>query len=591
MTAPLALRATGLLRVFHEAGVLGLADVHVAGRVGRLSGESDERVLLALALTVQAVQAGSVCLEPLIAAQAEYESVDDRVDVAALPWPEPLAWLAAIEASPLVTLGEGGPGLLPLRLVGERLYLERHWGQEEELAAQLRSRAAAPPPTPDPDVLSDELVALFGPVTPDEDRQRVACARAARAWVTVIAGGPGTGKTTTIVRLLALLTRLGVPPERIALAAPTGKAAARMEAAIATALAGLPDADARRLGDTKASTIHRLLGWRPDAHTRFMHDKDDPLPHDVIVVDEMSMVSLQLMVRLLDAVRPNARIILVGDPDQLASVEAGTVMADITKAPGARDVVVLDRNWRFGGSIDALAAAVRNGDWAAALDLLGSGDDAVALCSPDEAATRDRLSLRLARQGASLVDRARVGDGEGALRSLDSHRLLCAHRSGPYGVARWSRRAESILAAAVPGYGAEGEWYIGRPLIVNRNAPHLGLYNGDTGVVIETAQGPRAVFGSGSLLPWLLEDVATVLALTIHRAQGSQFEEVSVVLPPPNSPLLTRELLYTAITRATSRVELIGTPESVRRAIERPARRASGLADRLWTPPPAEPTL
>ncbi len=590
MTAPLALRATGLLRVFHEAGVLGLADVHVAVRVGRLSGEGDERVLLALALTVQAVRAGSVCLEPLVAASAEYEAVGDHVDVAELPWPEPLAWLAAIEASPLVTLGPSGPGLRPLRLVGERLYLERHWGQEEELAAQLRSRAAAPPPKPDVDVLSDELAALFGPAAHD-DRQRVACARAAQAWVTVIAGGPGTGKTTTIVRLLALLTRLGVPPERIALAAPTGKAAARMEAAIATALAGLPDADARALSDIKASTIHRLLGWRPDAHTRFLHEKDDPLPHDVIVVDEMSMVSLQLMVRLLDAVRPNARIVLVGDPDQLASVEAGTVMADITRAPGARDVVVLDRNWRFGGSIDSLAAAVRDGDWATALDLLGSGDDAVALCSPDEVATRERLAHRLARQGATLIDRARAGDAEGALRALDSHRLLCAHRNGPYGVARWSRRAESIVAAAVPGYGREGEWYIGRPLIVNRNAAHLGLYNGDTGVVIETADGPRAVFGSGSFRPWLLEDVATVLALTIHRAQGSQFEAVSLVLPPPTSPLLTRELLYTGITRATSRVELIGTPESVRRAIERPARRASGLADRLWVPPPADPTL
>lgn len=590
MTAPLALRATGLLRVFHEAGVLGLADVHVALRVGRLSGEGDERVLLALALTVQAVRAGSVCLEPLVAASAEYEAVGDHVDVAELPWPEPLAWLAAIEASPLVTLGPSGPGLRPLRLVGERLYLERHWGQEEELAAQLRSRAAAPPPKPDVDVLSDELDALFGQAAHD-DRQRVACARAAQAWVTVIAGGPGTGKTTTIVRLLALLTRLGVPPERIALAAPTGKAAARMEAAIATALAGLPDADARALSDIKASTIHRLLGWRPDAHTRFLHEKDDPLPHDVIVVDEMSMVSLQLMVRLLDAVRPNARIVLVGDPDQLASVEAGTVMADITRAPGARDVVVLDRNWRFGGSIDSLAAAVRDGDWATALDLLGSGDDAVALCSPDEVATRERLAHRLARQGATLIDRARAGDAEGALRALDSHRLLCAHRNGPYGVARWSRRAESIVAAAVPGYGREGEWYIGRPLIVNRNAAHLGLYNGDTGVVIETADGPRAVFGSGSFRPWLLEDVATVLALTIHRAQGSQFEAVSVVLPPPTSPLLTRELLYTGITRATSRVELIGTPESVRRAIERPARRASGLADRLWVPPPADPTL
>lgn len=589
MTAPLALRATGLLRVFHEAGVLGLADVHVAVRVGRLSGEGDERVLLALALTVQAVRAGSVCLEPLVAASAEYEAVGDHVDVAELPWPEPLAWLAAIEASPLVTLGPSGPGLRPLRLVGERLYLERHWGQEEELAAQLRSRAAAPPPKPDVDVLSDELAALFGPAAHD-DRQRVACARAAQAWVTVIAGGPGTGKTTTIVRLLALLTRLGVPPERIALAAPTGKAAARMEAAIATALAGLPDADARALSDIKASTIHRLLGWRPDAHTRFLHEKDDPLPHDVIVVDEMSMVSLQLMVRLLDAVRPNARIVLVGDPDQLASVEAGTVMADITRAPGARDVVVLDRNWRFGGSIDSLAAAVRDGDWATALDLLGSGDDAVALCSPDEVATRERLAHRLARQGATLIDRARAGDAEGALRALDSHRLLCAHRNGPYGVARWSRRAESIVAAAVPGYGREGEWYIGRPLIVNRNAAHLGLYNGDTGVVIETADGPRAVFGSGSFRPWLLEDVATVLALTIHRAQGSQFQAVSVVLPPPTSPLLTRELLYTGITRATSRVELIGTPESVRRAIERPARRASGLADRLWVPPPADPT-
>jgi exodeoxyribonuclease V alpha subunit len=594
---PVATGATGLLATFNAAGVLDLADVHTARTVSRVTGDADETVALALALTVRALRHGSVCVDLTSVADDVFEAAEEGVEVADLPWPEPADWLARCRASRALADGPEAPDGRPLRLVAGNLYLERYWRQEESVRRQLVDRRAAPPPSVDDARLTQALDRLFtgeGLAPDEEDLQRRAAEVCARQWVTVLAGGPGTGKTTTVAKVLAMLADQPGHRPRIALAAPTGKAAARLSEALTQARGHLDPADADRVADLSAVTLHRLLGWLPRSRGRFRHNADNRLPYDVVVVDEMSMVSLTLMARLLEAVRPDARLVLVGDPDQLSSVEAGAVLADITSALGAageqqRSVVRLQRTWRYGGAIEDLARAVREADEDAAVEVLRRGAEDVVFTETDLSEFRptgiEPLVTAVAEAGTALRSAAANGDLPAALAALDEHRLLCAHRHGPYGVARWSVEAERWLAEAVPGYGEEGEWYLGRPLLVTVNDYDLNLFNGDTGVVVATGGGVRAVFGRGSapmlISPVRLDAVQTTHAMTVHRAQGSQFGVVSFVLPPPESPLLTRELLYTAVTRASRRVQVFGTEEAVRRAVRRPANRASGLRGRL----------
>lgn len=607
--------ATGLLGVFNRAGVLGLADVHTAVAVSRMARVESETEQLALALAVRALRMGSVCVDLRTVATTVFNESEEEVDVSELPWPDPDAWFAACSGSSLVTPDGDRPGSRPLRLAHGLLYLERYWQQEEEVRTQLTSRAAASAPEVHLERLRGSLDRLFtgaGLTEGETDRQRLAAAVSALSWVTVLAGGPGTGKTTTVARLLALLRDQAGPSPRIALAAPTGKAAARLEEAVRSAAAQLDTEDRDRLGELTASTLHRLLGWLPGNRGRFRHNAHNHLPYDVIVVDEMSMVSLTMMARLLEAVRPSSRLILVGDPDQLSSVEAGAVLADITNATGRPEptltgrleqlglldvdaaalapvhgVVELTHTWRYGGAIDELARAIRASDGDAAIAVLTAGSEHLLFSEVevDHGQGLHDLEQQVRLAGRRLHQAAVDGDVAGAIAALDAHRLLCAHRRGPYGVLRWSREVERWLAEAVPGYAEDGEWYLGRPLLVTANDYELGLYNGDTGVVVQTEHGVRAAFARGGapsmIAPVRLDAVQTMHAMTVHRAQGSQFGCVSVIVPPPESPLLTRELLYTAATRATERVQIFGSEESVRRAIGRPANRASGLRGRL----------
>ncbi len=699
-------RAGPLLGAFAAAGVLTSADVRVAERLGDLTGEDDETVHLAAALAVRAVRSGSVCVAlgdaPTLAAEGSPDDPDAPAPDVALPWPDLGAWTATVRASRMVADGVDGPPDRPVRWVDGRVYLDRYWRDEQVVRRDVDARLVGLLDVDDT-ALRAAVHARFA--RPQDGRQRLAAATAALSRLTVLTGGPGTGKTTTVARLVAVLRDVAGPDLRVALAAPTGKAASRLQEAVNAELTRLtaeeppaavdlpgaggaaqqhadgaagagagsgPRPHVGSAGPLTASTIHRLLGWRPSS-TRFAHDRDHRLPHDVVVLDEASMVSLPLLARVLDALRPDARLVLVGDADQLASVEVGAVLGDLVARPVPRgplpmrlasvlpddvpaatqrvpattdatapdrtatvaqpetagtavpavpsppgtaadggtsvagrgvvgpDVATLDDArdaaalhggvvrlvvpHRYGHDLGALADAVRRGDADTVLALLRKDGAPASLVEPvGEVPTDDEVpAIRgaVSASGARTTAAARAGDVAGALEALGTHRLLLAHRRGPAGVARWSALAERWVQQATQEQQT-GPWLPGRPLLVTTNDRTTGLSNGDTGVVVADGDGAVvAAFGDPAsprlVRPHRLPAVETVHAMTVHRAQGSQFENVTVLLPPAASPLLTRELVYTAVTRARGHVLVVGSAEAVRVAVERPVRRASGL--------------
>ncbi|MCW2834600.1 MAG: helicase/exodeoxyribonuclease alpha subunit [Nocardioides sp.] len=566
----LALTAPPTLAAFNTAGVVTAADIHIATALGRLGNEQDPDVLLAIALTSRAVRHGSVCLE-----LAEVGSLLTDVD---LPWPEPAEWAAAVGRSPLLALGV-------LHWEHGLLYLDRYHEQETQVLDDLTARAASTPPF-DPSLLAASLARVFA--DPGFDEQRAACTHAAGRWTTVITGGPGTGKTTAVAGLLVALHEQAEAQGhhlRIAMAAPTGKAAARLEQAVRDSAKGFSERDRDRLAGTSAMTLHRLLRTRPGNRTRFRHHRGNRLPHDVVVVDETSMVSLTMMARLLEAVRPDSRLVFVGDPAQLSSVDAGAVLADIVHGFDGRadsPVVALTTAHRYGAEIGALAEALRVGDADAVISVLSAGHSAVEWVRDQDPASAIRATAL--PSALAVRDAAATGNAAKALAALDRHRLLCAHRDGPFGVRHWNRRVEQWLTQETgdPLYESA---YLGRPVLVTANDYALGVYNGDTGVVVDTRAGRRVVVATGegplSLAPSRLGDVETMHVMTIHKSQGSQADVVTVLLPDEDSRLLTRELFYTAVTRARTRVRIVGPEAAVRAAIGRQAQRASGLRARL----------
>ncbi|MDQ6782934.1 MAG: exodeoxyribonuclease V subunit alpha, partial [Actinomycetota bacterium] len=388
----------------------------------------------------------------------------------------------------------------------------------------------------------------------------------------------------------------------------------------------LPDGRRRRLAGLEATTLHRLLGRRPGPEGRFFHDRRNRLPHDVVVVDETSMVSLALLAALVDALRSTTRLVLLGDAEQLASVEAGAVLADIVgpvtgglvmrsasrvvlsrvtghavdaeePPPGVGigdGIVVLRRVHRFGEVIASLAEAVQAGDADETIHLLDRSHDELAWIHNDDPGSGGPdvgpIRGRVCRAGHQVLDAAASGDGASALEALATLRILCAHRRGPHGVAAWAQRVDAWLLDAVGDRRAQETWYVGRPILVTANDHELGLANGDVGVVVRRPDGERRVAfgrhgGVVEVSPGRLRAYETVHAMTIHKSQGSQFDHVVVVLPEPGSPLLTRQLLYTAVTRARHGVTVVGSEAAIRTAVDTRIARASGLADRLWTAP------
>jgi exodeoxyribonuclease V alpha subunit len=573
-----ALTAPGRLRAFNDIGVLAAADVHVAARLAELAGETDEAVILATALAVRAPRLGHVYVDLATIGDTASVDADEPVDLTTLPWPDPEDWVARVAASPVVAAGEDHPESRPLRLVGSGLYLDRYWREERQVAADLRALGGAE--AVDEPRLEAGLDRLFAP---GDHEQRGAASTAVRRRFAVVAGGPGTGKTTTVARIVALLAEQAGAMPLVALAAPTGKAAARLEEAVHTEARAL---GAPELLNISASTLHRLLGWRPDSHSRFRHHRGNRLPHDVVIVDETSMVSLSLMARVIEAVRPEARLVLVGDPGQLTSIEAGAVLGDIVSAGGPA-VAVLEHVYRYGAGIDALATAIRADDGDAAIGALTAGHDDVTWIEVDAGDPAALGALAPVRGRAVDAARdvfaaARDGDARAAIDALGAFRVLCAHRRGGHGVAVWTARIERWLADEI----GRGPWYPGRPLLVTENDYGLRLYNGDTGVVVSTGDGRvAAAFERRGepvrFAPSRLSAIETVYAMTVHKSQGSQFGTAAVLLPTPTSQVLTRELLYTAVTRAREHLILAGTEATIRAAIARPVARASGLARRL----------
>ena len=572
------------LDTFLAAGASRPLDHHLALILGRLAGESDEAALLGVLAASLAVGRGHVCAE--LGRLANTAVTNERGEVLpGLSWPSLTAWRGALSRSALTSDG-------PLVLDGaDRLYLRRYFLYEQRLASQLRERITAPP-LGDPRPLQAAVERLFAGMGPEADGQRRATERICQQRFSVLAGGPGTGKTTTVVRILALLIeqsqQASRPDPRILLLAPTGKAAQRLKESIRKAKGGLPVSD--RVRDAipeEASTLHRALGPIEGSPTQFRRNAKAPLAADVVLIDECSMVDLATLVRTLDAVPPEAQLILLGDPDQLASVEAGAILGDLCRAPALRgSLSTLSHSYRFsgGGQIGQLAKAIRSGEADEALALLRGGRE-VRLSGPSPGHSLGAALESAVTDGYTPVLRARSAADR--LRALDTFRVLCAHRQGADGVVGITPNIERALARQGL-LRPERRHYPLRPVIITVNDYDLQLYNGDVGITgPETRGAARVAFpglGDGpprELAASRLPSHETVFAMSVHKSQGSEFDAVALVLPERPSPILTRELLYTGLTRARLRCGFWGGEEALRRAIATPIQRASGLVEAL----------
>jgi exodeoxyribonuclease V alpha subunit len=579
-----------ILHRLSESGLFSEADLYQARFAASLAqpGHADLAAGLT-ALVSLAVREGHVCLH------LEDDDVRERLLAIGLnvtdAWPQ------------TGVIGPPDSGL-PLVLGGGRLYFSRFFRDEQSLTRAFLRLAAVPPREIAPGLMPD----IFRQPGGETDWQDVACFAALRSRLCVISGGPGTGKTTTVARILTLAARMHQGRDfRIRLAAPTGKAASRMSEALAGAVpeGTMPPELAQSLSQS-AQTVHRLLGWSAGG---FRHHKDNPLPLDMLVVDEASMLDLELCARLLDALPEHAALVLLGDRNQLASVEAGAVLANLCQegvvnafsqefaalaagagvaalpvsseaAPLRDHVVELRKSYRFSADsgIAALAALVRDGraDEAAALLEGSHGDLEMRPCVGNAAlATELGPLLRTAFGGlAKVADAARAFELFGALR------LLSPVRQGPRGTEALNRLAREVLKAP-----AGDGWYTGRPVMVLENDYSLGLFNGDTGIALPVDGTLRVFFatadGFESFAPARLPRHETCYAMTVHKSQGSEFRHTVLVLPEEPCPVLGRELLYTALTRARERFTLVGAAVQVRDAVQRPVRRDSGLGEML----------
>jgi exodeoxyribonuclease V alpha subunit len=548
-------------------GHLELLDVELARSLVRSA--SNPTVGLAVALTCRNVRNGHACFPIDIDAEALFTGEAG----AGLELPDPSSWTEALTCSGLTTNG-------PLVLDSGKLYLRRYWELERDIAKELAARAA-PFEHASSEALARRLTRLF-PDGPDSP-QAAAAKRARMHRVSLLCGGPGTGKTTTVAAVVALLveeaTARGEPPPKTLLLAPTGKAAARLGEAVRAAKARI-DASGAVLDaiPTDASTVQRALGMRPDG-LRFSRNRDRPLEADVIVVDEASMIDLGLMRQLLDATPPDARLIIVGDPDQLTSVEAGSVLRDLVTAGEEtwwKDrVTTLRKTHRYDATqpLGRLIASVREGDGAEVRDLLSSNQSDDVRWAPFDALGEelDGAARRWAR--ATSADEP----GEHFARRAE-YAVLTPFRKGRTGTRRLALLIEERLAAAASTVAAS-------PILIEENSRELGVFNGDLAFVRPGAT-PTAVIPTEDAAPRTIAEArlprySSAYALSIHKSQGSEFDEVLIVLPEEDAPLMTREVIYTAVSRARRRVRIVGHPDVLLAAVARQARRDSGLVGQV----------
>jgi exodeoxyribonuclease V alpha subunit len=487
---------------------------------------------------------------------------------------------ALVLASGLAVLSVQQMDKLPLVVEQDRLYLHRYWFYETRLAMQIRAMTKVSHSVEKLDTMLDHY---FKPVVGDIDDQREAAKMAVKQTFSIITGGPGTGKTTTVVKILAVLQELADEPLHIALAAPTGKAAMRLQESIGSNKSALPCSEAiKKLIPETVTTLHRLLGAKPPS-PYFRHNADKPLIYDLVVVDEASMVDLALMSKLLDALKPGARLILLGDKDQLASVESGAVLADLTAAL-PEHTLELKKSHRFDENIKKLAEAVNLQQEDIAWQVLRGDDENSTVLDQD-------LVDYVAGQQAEYLRLIKAGVGfDEIYRAFSRFQVLCSNRQGKNSVADINYRVEQKLAEQKL-INLSGLWYSGRPVMITQNNATMHLYNGDIGLCMPDKKqaGKLMVFfqrAEGSVkkyLPARVSQCETVFAMTIHKSQGSEFEEVLIVLPEAINPVLTKELLYTAITRAKQTIRLVADEAVFNATVRQKVVRTTGLVDKFKT--------
>jgi exodeoxyribonuclease V alpha subunit len=599
-----------------------------------LSPEVSDTVLQLGALASWQVGQGHACVD------LEQLPLRGDPELAGIHAQEQADLVSALDAEPLVSRANALSPRALLVCDGRRLYLRRYFDYEQRIIRALQARLQLP--REPAEKLAPVIAALFPSAGADTDWQKVACAVAAGGRIGIITGGPGTGKTTTVVKVLGVLQTLameeGGAPLRIGLAAPTGKAATRLGESIGGQVAALAvSEDVRAQLPTKVATVHRLLGRRRGSRLP-LHDATRPLPHDVVIIDEASMLDLEMTARLLDALRPQARLILLGDKDQLASVEAGAVFGDLCRrassiaydeatadwilaatgetvpaaaTPGPaldQQIVMLRHSHRFAArsGIGELARAINSGDANAVQSVLEVPHEDLAWLDPKEAdagAIIEAIADGYARYLQKVQARPESGDEAAhlewateVLHAFAGFQLLVAVREGRYGTRALNRRMEWTLARRGLITTGEGTWYPGRPVMITENDYTTGLMNGDVGLTLAWPHPD----GQGTLLrvafpdlsdagatvrlfsPGRLLTVDTVYAMTVHKAQGSEFDHAMCLLPPPDTGVMSRELLYTAATRAKRMFSLIGPIEVANAAVKRQTLRASGLDAVGW---------
>ena len=598
-----------------DEGAVTAIDVEFCRFLKNVDDQINEVILLAACLTSRAYREGNVCMDLTnYSGQKIFREFGKNIS---LPVPDLQAWKKALQQSSVV----GRPGdFTPLILDdADRLYMQKLWQHEQNLARRILEKTSQEAPEINADVLKDGLARLFEEQD-GIDWQKIAVVAAVNQLFTVISGGPGTGKTTTIIRLLILLLEQGrqrgtLPA--IALAAPTGKAAARMETSIQEAKSAISTSQKiREALPVEAVTIHQLLGAGRHSR-RFRFNEDNPLPYDCIIIDEVSMVDQMLMSRLLDAVDTKTRLVLLGDKDQLASVEAGSVLGDIcgmqisntfseamrdclgeldihlpdkyidTPHPLTDHIILLKKNYRFGddSGIARLATAVNAGRGDEAWDLLHDDhfSDISLKIIRDYESFEQILADNLLKQFSTVQS---VDTPAEKLRRYRRFKILAAHRVGPWGTEIINNRMEDLLRrrALISPYET---WYEGRPVVINRNDHSLGLSNGDLGVCIQSEDERLKVYiarddEAALIAPSRLPDFDPAFALTVHKSQGSEFDRVLLVLPEASSKLLSRELIYTAVSRARAQVTIVSSEKAFKKAVQHGLVRHSGLQDKLW---------